>query len=368
MNPSLSLLALAICSTQVSATTDNWLRVLPVGSFKSVDGRPTECAAWVLTAEHGQRMVAALKQRQDGLVIDYEHQTLKSATNGQPAPASGWMQDFEWRDDGLYARCSWTESASAMIASQEYRYISPVFSYDQKTGMVDGLLHAALTNTPALDGLTDVLAQAALSLFSTSPPSQTTEDSAMDELLERMQWMLNLPVGATAEDIKVQLDKIIAQLSNGQGMAAASVDLLAILTTNATQIVALSQQAQATAPDPTKFVPIEVMQGLQAQVAALSAQTQTNEHEALVVAALSDGRLLPAQEAWARGVAKSNPTFLKSFLDTAPKIAALTQQQSQSTKPDQHLPAAGLDATALAICSQMGIDPAAYQKTLATGA
>lgn len=190
----------------------------------------------------------------------------------------------------------------------------------------------------------------------------------MEELLERMQWMLNLPVGATAEDIKAQLDKIIVQLSNGQGMAAASVDLSAILTTNATQIAALSQQAQATAPDPTKFVPIEVVNALHAQVAALSQQAQTDEGDALVTAALSDKRILPAEENWLRGMAKTNLTAAKELLAGRPVIAALSQQQTTVIKPNQHLPVAGLDASALAICSQMGIDPAAYQKTLAAGA
>ena len=52
----------------------------------------------------------------------------------------------------------------------------------------------------------------------------------MDELLEQLRWLLNLPVGATAEDVKAQLQKLIDSLSGGQGVAAASVDLPVLLS------------------------------------------------------------------------------------------------------------------------------------------
>ncbi len=368
MKHALSAFALAICTAQFSANTDSWLRIVPAGEFKAVDGRPVgdktgdgkpvECKAWLLTAERGQQIVAALKQKQDALVIDYEHQTLKAAGNGLPAPAAGWMKDFEWREDGIYALCSWTPNAQSMISHNEYRYISSVFSYHPKTGLGNSVLHAALTNVPALDGLTDVLATAALSLFSST---STNEDSIMEELLEQLRWMLNMPVGATVDDIKAQLQKLIAQLSNGQGMAAASVDLSAILTTKDQALAALSQQVQSTTPDPTKFVPIDVLNALHTQLAALTQQAQTDEGEALVTAALNDKRILPAEESWLRGMAKTNLAAAKELLANRPVIAALSQQQSAVIKPNQHLPVAGLDATALAICSQLGLTPEQFK-------
>lgn len=374
MKHALSAFALAICTAQLSANTDSWLRIVPAGEFKAVDGRPVgdktgdgkpvECKAWLLTAERGQQIVAALKQKQDALVIDYEHQTLKAAGNGLPAPAAGWMKDFEWREDGIYALCSWTPNAQSMIGNDEYRYISPVFSYHPKTGLVNSVLHAALTNVPALDGLTDVLATAALSLFPS--PSPTLEDSTMEELLEQLRWMLNMPVGATADEIKAQLQKLIAQLSEGQGMAAASVDLFAILTTKDQAIAALSQQVQATTPDQTKFVPIEMVNELNSQIVALTQKAHSDEGETLVQTALTDKRITPAEANWLSGVAKKDLTAAKAYLEGKPVIAALSQQQSSTVKPNQHLPTAGLDAVALAVCSQMGVDPADYQKTLAT--
>ena len=172
---------------------------------------------------------------------------------------------------------------------------------------------------------------------------------------------MELTVGATADEVKAQLQKLIAQLSDGQGMAAASVDLLAILTTKDQAIAALSQQVQATTPDPTKFVPIDVINALHTQLAVLTQQAQTDEGEALVTAALNDKRILPAEENWLRGMAKTNLAAAKALLANRPVIAALSQQQSNSVKPDQHLPATGLDATALAICSQFGLSPEQFK-------
>lgn len=370
MNHALAALTLAICSVNESSSAARWLRVLPEGEFKSVDGRPVgmtigdgtpvECKSWVLDKSQGEKLVAALKAKQDELVIDYEHQTLKSAENGQPAPAAGWIKDYEWREDGLYALCEFTPNAQAMIDNKEYRYISPVFNFHHKTGLVTVLLNIALTNAAALDGLTDVMAKAALSLFS----STQNEDSVMNqELLERMQWMLNLPVGATVDEIKDRFDKIIGQLSDGQGMAAASVDLLALLTGKDQQIAALSQQltTQATAtPDPTKFVPVEVVNGLHEQIAALSQQQQQNQADDLVTAALSDKRILPAEESWLRGMAKNNFAAAKSLIDARQPIAALSQMQTGGTKP-LVTQAVDLDETALAICKNMGITAAQYK-------
>ncbi|WP_258237666.1 phage protease [Pseudomonas sp. Q2-TVG4-2] len=56
-----------------------------------------------------------------------------------------------------------------MIAGKEYRYLSPVFSYDKRTGEVLELHHVGLTNFPALDGMNSLptLAAARFNVAST---------------------------------------------------------------------------------------------------------------------------------------------------------------------------------------------------------
>jgi hypothetical protein len=60
----------------------------------------------------------------------------------------------------MWARCEWTPAARAAILAQEYRYISPVFTYTVPSGEITRIVSAALTNTPALDGMEPVVAHA----------------------------------------------------------------------------------------------------------------------------------------------------------------------------------------------------------------
>ncbi|QBH95988.1 hypothetical protein EKN56_05975 [Limnobaculum zhutongyuii] len=359
---------IAALTLKINQATANEIQLFPAGEFAAVDGRPhnVESGQWTLTAELASVLIEQVASSTNPFVIDYEHQTLRTVTNGQPAPAAGWYNALEWRDDGLYAiNVTWTKTAATMIDNGEYRFISPTFLYNKK-GEVVRLLHAALTNTPALDGMDEVMLAAAsrLASLSTSPENITVDEELLANLLQSLRWTLNLPATATAEDIVAELQKIIDAVSAGQGMAATSVGLLALLTQKDEQIVALT----ATAYDPEKHAPIEVVNDLQAKLAAVSITSTESIVDGLVTAALSDGRLLPVQEAWAKDLGNKSVDSLKSFLDKAPKIAALTGQQSDTqTKPDvdkKNLIMTELDAEQLAICNQFGNDPAEIAKLL----
>ena len=144
------------------------VRILPAGAFQSKDGRPASVTQgrishWRLDASNAAAVIAARRNGEQGFVIDYEHQTLNKATNGHPAPAAGWFKGLEWRDGlGLFmVQIEWTERAREMIASGEYRYLSPVFGFDSQTGAVTYVHSVALTNDPALIGLSDLAAATA---------------------------------------------------------------------------------------------------------------------------------------------------------------------------------------------------------------
>lgn len=330
------------------------IKLLPAGEFRGRDGRPAECAVWTLNATLAAVLVAEASRRATRYVIDYEHQTLRSADNGKPAPASGWFGTLEWRDDGLYATdVEWTAAAAAMIVAGEYRYLSPVLTYD-KQGHVTGLLHVALTNNPALDQLPELQVAALSRLVSLT--TTLSQENHMDELIEPLRWLFNLPVGTKAEDIKAPLQKLTDQLSGGQGTAAASVDLPKLLAAQQTRIAALS----ASQADPARFVSVDTMRELQGQVAALTNQLQGNQVNELLTAALSDGRLLPAQEQWARDLGKSDISALQGYLATAPKIAALSGTQTDGKPPAGDAPAQ--DADLLAVCGMFGNDPTALKE------
>ena len=146
-------------------------RIIPQGEFRSIDGRPEGLPGWKMDSVIAGGIAADLAAR-DALVIDYEHQTLRVKQNGQPAPAAGWLSRVTWREGlGLFAvDVKWTDKAKQMIGAGEYRFISPVFTFDKTSGNVGRLIGLGLTNNPGLTGLTD-LSKVALSL------SLSTEDA-----------------------------------------------------------------------------------------------------------------------------------------------------------------------------------------------
>lgn len=330
---------LAILSFQIDAAVKA-VRLLPAGQFRSGDGsgRPNDVPAWYIDSGLAAQLIARANTRSDRKVIDYEHQTLKAAENGHPAPAAGWISALEWRapaesePGGLYMIPEWTGKAAAMIAANEYRYISPVFTYDDQGRVLD-LLHAGLTNFAGLDGLTDLAALSAH--FNLS-----TKEESMKKLLEA----LGLSEGATE-------DQAIAALKALTDANAAQAGTIAAL--------------KAQAPDPAKYVPIATVTDLQSQVAALTAEKIEREVGELVEVGMSDGRILPSMESWARDLGKKDAAALKGFLDNAKPLDALKGTQSGGKQPGGNKSDGVLSESQLAVCKAMGISLEDFKTTIA---
>jgi phage I-like protein len=306
-------------------------------------------------------MAAALNQRKIDMVIDYEHATLKSKTTGEPAPAAGWLKSAGFTYVEGVGLCStdfeWLDKAKTHIEAKEYKYISSLFVHQD--GRHYALINVALTNTPALDQLPEAkLAAAAQELFSQDLPQQDSEMN--EELLERLRWMLNLPISATAEDIIAELNKLTAQIQDTTGVAVAanSQNLFdAIEAMKQLQVAANSSNAV----DPTQFVPMSVYQEAVQQAGQANAAAKTKEIDDLIVAACGDGRLTgEATINWYKAQAATNPDFVKAQLEALPKIAALTQQQTSqvnlAANHQQHQGNQQVTAETLAVGNLMGVD------------
>mgnify|MGYP001080871091 CR=1 FL=1 len=335
--------SIAACARPISAGTE--IQLFPAGKFRATDGRPKDAPYWYTDASIAAAIIAQVGALANSLVLDYEHQTLFATQNGQPAPAAGWFKTLEWREgDGLYAvDVKWTDRAAAMIAAGEYRYISPVFGYDKKTGAIKSIINAALTNNPALDGMDEVAVRAAASFL--FKPKET--DMQLNELLVSLRKALGLAETADA-------DTILAHATRTR------IDIDA----RDAEITALKSAAdKVVAPDPAKFVPVETMKALQDDLAALRAQINGRDVDGLIAAALTDGRLLPAQEKWARELGGKDVTALKGYLDTTQPIAALKGTQTQG-KVMETGKVPELTESQLAICKAMGVSPEDFRKNL----
>lgn len=101
-----------------------WVHLLPLGRLRGRDGR-----AWTLPPSKARQFVQrSSRANADRLVIDYEHQTDLAAENGGKAPAAGWIVELAVRPDGVWGLAEWTARAASMIASREYRFLSPIFT------------------------------------------------------------------------------------------------------------------------------------------------------------------------------------------------------------------------------------------------
>lgn len=344
--------ALAACSFELGKPdADNivWLQVTPVGHFVPSDGREIKVPSWHINQAVATKVIERFHARKNKRVVDYEHQTLLKEENGQPAPAAGWYQDLEWREgQGLFAKVQLTARAAQYIADGEYQYFSPVFLYHPTTGDVLDVQMGALTNAPAIDGMQELSLRAAASFGCFDDSS---EENPMNPLLQALIAALGLAETTTEEQAVAALSAHTTNLRKLLGLddKAGGEAMLAACT-------GLKAKAAASV-DPAQFVPLSVVDGLKADLAALTARLGERDEKDLegqITAALEDGRLPKAMETWARDLGKSNRAALTAYLDKAAPIAALacSQTRGQAPVPDEKT---GLTQDELAVCSAMGL-------------
>lgn len=327
------------------------VQLLPDGVFRATDGsgRPGDAPYWRLNAEVAKRLLARLSAKPNPLVIDYEHQTLNAANNGQPAPAAGWFAgtSVEYREgSGLFAiNPAWTKRAAAHLESDEYKFASTVFEYDLVTGDVIDVRMAALTNNPGLTGM------AAVAL--TALNDSHHQEALMPELLKKLLAALGLAETATDAEVMAAVDAM--KKKAGEADAQAS------------QVAALTAKVNGK-PDPEKFVSVEVMAQLQTQVAALTAAAGASQVDKIVTDAVEAGKLLPAQVDWAKDLGKSNLAALTAFVEKTPVIAALGGTQTGGAAPAGGAGVAALTAAEQAVCKATGVSHEDFLKTKAATA
>lgn len=335
-------LTVAACSFEINKAKYGRIQLLPYGKFRAADGRPTDVEAWYVTDTNGADVVALANNQRNPLPIDYEHQIIHSLKNGKEAPSAGWMEYLYFNPQGIFADVRWTDKAADYIKNGEYRYISAVFAYDTD-GYVRKIFHAALTNTPALDGMDEAMVAASVNLLQ--------EDNPMDKkLLAALCTLFALKADASEADIT---EKVTA-LSAAKGDSAVDVlDVYAKLAEKEQSVAALSTQVGN--PDPAKFVPVDQVAALQADFNALKTSVEADKKVALITAALSQGKLAPALKDWAQSLSVE---ALSAYLEKAPAMAALSGEPQAKGDPEQKVVA--LSAAEQAAARALGMTEAEF--------
>lgn len=298
-----SLIA-AADSVAVSAEPSAWIKLLPAGSFTCRDGRGPFHAGDAAALE------AILAQTREHLaatdmMVDYDHQSILSAVEGVggTAKAAGWIKAFEIRNDGIYGEVHWTEAASAAIKAREYRYISPLFTVEKTSGQVMALRNAALVNMPALD----------LEAIAARFTPAKSDNFPMDQIA----LALGLSKDASEADILAAIarqnsDLEVLALAAGVSKESSFEDIVAAIKT----------AQESSTPDPAKFVPIDQVAAMQADLATLKTSLAEDKAEELVTAAIAAGKLSPALKDWGLELCKTDPARFEVFAASAPQLTS----------------------------------------------
>jgi phage I-like protein len=308
MADALSIGASAPISDKINANDAQWVHVLPFGTVSGRDGRGPYTLVDAQAVMDETRRYHGKTQ----MLVDFEHQSVNAVRNGKPAPAAGWINTLQAREDGIWALVKWTPNAAKSIRQQAYRYLSPVFHHDAR-GRVLRLLNVALTNTPNLD-LTAVARSEVFSMNETQ--------------LAELRDLLGLVPDADFSAVR-------------------------------DAIAALMQSANSSTPDPTKFVPIGDFERVVAEGNKLRQGVSLQAAEAHVAGLVSSGALAPFLKDWAVNLCSINKPHLDGFMErTGPFFTQMMVSQIAGRQRPKST--SRLSDDQLAVCHAMGLTEAEF--------
>ncbi|WP_337960714.1 phage protease [Aeromonas hydrophila] len=369
---------LAVLDAQLTPQGDGWYQLLPVGPFKARDGRPFDVASghWQLDGQIAAALIDRAKGLGQDILIDYDHQTLKTDQNGQPAPAAGWYNadEIEWREgQGLFIKPRWTERAAALVAAKEYRFLSAVFPYDAQGRPLE-LRMTAITNDPGVVGMQALAALSALPASSLMPiqPGQLAtsshvaqQEKSMNEHVIALLGKLGIQPGADGQFTAEQGTAALAALDTLQVSAKKAPELEAALAAERTSLAALKAQPGGQV-DLAQYVPVATYNALVTQVAALTAQVDTTDAATLIKEARTAGKVVAAEEEYLTAYAvQKGVAALKALLEPRPAIAALTASQTAAVTLPEKKGEAVLSAEDKYAADQLGISHEDFAKAKA---
>lgn len=271
-----------------------WVHVLPIGpNIEGRDGR-----RWVMSDP--QAVVNQSYTPGRDIVGDYEHASELKAPKGEKAPAAFWGKELEVRKDGIWARVEWTPEGRKHVENKEYRYLSPVFTFNKDSLEIYAITSVGLTNQH--------------NLFLTALNQEDKPDFPSHQ---------NQP-----EDDPVKLSDAIRNALKLKEDATEQDAVNAISTLNSDLTTAKNQQQN---PSLNKFVPRGDYDA--AMNRAETAETKLNEHlatarnqevTALIEGAIEEGKIVPASKDFYISACNQEGGVenFKKFIESAPAVVS----------------------------------------------
>lgn len=349
------------------APLPEWIKVIPFGTWL---GHPM--GAFSIGTEDAQEIVANFVSLGRDLVIDYEHQTLYADYSGTAAPAAGWMDRLEVREDGIWAHVRmWTDRAAAFLRAKEYRYLSPVLFFDTtdpRSGRrVGTALHSvALTNSPFLSELPPIVNRGGASassggsmlswlLLALGLPATTSETDAkasVEDLANGKRAAcraLGLPEAAKAAEIEAAAPAVAAERRMGAAACSAlKVDAKAL---PADAEVRLSRELAHSG-----YVPLaEHARALRAAGEHVDALTDAQ----ILEQAIANGLVTPAMKTWAKDyIGKDRAGFQAWASASRPTVPV----QPSPPPPRTTTAEVALTDAQVAVCKQLNLTPSQWRE------
>ncbi|WP_243092578.1 phage protease [Thermus hydrothermalis] len=242
------------------------------------------------------QVLRELAERGVPWVLDFHHQTVRvEEGEAQEAPAAGFVVGIEVGEDGfVYGRVEWSETGRERVSRGEYAYVSPVFYYDPTPDAsgrhrVLGYHSFALTNNPGIRFQKRIEAEA--------------------DMLERFRQALGLPPQAGEDEVFTALENLRREADVGRVVLELGLGAGDATELKATLLRLLAAQEALAELERTRQ-----------ELAALQAQTREERAQALVRAALEEGRILPHQREFWLAQARADLEATEKALAGLPRL------------------------------------------------
>lgn len=329
-------------SAFISASVPEWIQLVPSGTFRGVDGRGPYTLSDADT-------VIRNSMASGKIAIDECHSTDLAGPKGFSAPARGWVEAMEAREDGIWGKVKWTKEGHSLVEDEAYRGISPVLMSD-RSGRIVRILRASLTNDPNLSLKT----------------LHHKEDTSMT-LLKSLQAALGLKDDADETACLTALEAVLKSKETHASDLKRIADEIQFPDTDITPDKLVTHlQARKSDPSEDKNSNPEV-EGMKKTIISLQAQVDASQLErkrekaiSAVDAAIHAGKPIRPLRDHYISRHMSDPESAQMELDALPSIHA----GAYIPQKDPAQSGSGLSTSDLEVCSLMGIDPKEFAKTL----
>lgn len=312
-------IASAICTELPDSPVPEWVELIPApsadGLIRGKDGRTYRMS----------KPAAVAANFPHPLPVDINHSTERAAALGQESPAAGWIEELQVRENALWGRVRWLARGEQAVSGQEYRFLSPVFRYDEANGEIHSLKSVALLNTPN---------------FTLALNSAEDTETPMNIIPATILTALGLAAAATEADVLNAISKLKGDLKTAENSAQERTNLtLFVPRSDYDQVLKRAENAEKSAKD-------------------RDAADRAKQIDAAIEGALKAGKIAPASADYHRTACNSEgglENFKKFVEGAAPIVTADVPDPTKVT--GQGL---SLNAEEKATCLQMGISEEKY--------